>query len=90
MKKRRNYYLTKIEEKKSIHIKITFSSVIKLLLYIFIVKKTFSKKFKSKNIIPKTAEKKILNKTSNYDHNYTNYTIKLLKQKRIIFSKKSY
>ena len=86
MKKRRNYYLKKIEEKKSIHIKITFSSVIKLLLYIFIVKKTFSKKFKSKNIMPKAADKKILNKTSNYNYNYTNYTIKLLEREKALDS----
>ena len=39
-----------------------------------------------KKIMPKAADKKILNKTSNYDHNYTNYTIKLLEREKALDS----
>ena len=36
--------------------------------------------------MPKAADKKILNKTSNYNYNYTNYTIKLLEREKALDS----
>ena len=39
-----------------------------------------------KKTMPKAADKKILNKTSNYNYNYTNYTIKLLEREKALDS----